>query len=132
MFQVPPDDRESDSALAESLSGNTLADQSSLPRWMLLVLVRYITSPQSHLCLAHVRNHCLGQHSNNSFYGVRLGGLFAGAQSGVPGYFTALLSPSSLGNGVAATQCLCKMLTVVENSLAEDKEAAIWLACARR
>ena len=41
-----PLDRESDSALAESLSGNTLVDQSSLIRWMLFVLVRYITSLQ--------------------------------------------------------------------------------------
>ena len=40
-FKASPADRESDSALAELLSGNTLADQSSLLRWMLLVLDLY-------------------------------------------------------------------------------------------
>ena len=41
-FKIPPADRKSDSALAELLSGNTLVHQSSLPRWMLFVLVIYI------------------------------------------------------------------------------------------
>ena len=40
-FKSSPADRESDSALAELLSGNTLADQSSLLRWMLFVLDLY-------------------------------------------------------------------------------------------
>ena len=43
-FKGSPADRESDSALAELLSGNTLADQSSLPRWMLFVLDLYFFS----------------------------------------------------------------------------------------
>ena len=41
MFLDPPTDQESDSALAELLSGNTLADESSLLRWMLFALVIY-------------------------------------------------------------------------------------------
>ena len=45
-FKIPPADWESDSALAELLSGNTLVDQSSLLRRMLFVLVCYITSLQ--------------------------------------------------------------------------------------
>ena len=40
-YKGSPADRESDSALAELLSGNTLADQSSLLRWMLFVLDCY-------------------------------------------------------------------------------------------
>ena len=42
-FKGSPADRESDSALAELLSGNTLADQSSLLRWMLFVLDHYLS-----------------------------------------------------------------------------------------
>ena len=41
MFLDSPADRESDSALTELLSGNTLADQSSLLKWMLFALVIY-------------------------------------------------------------------------------------------
>ena len=41
-FKGSPADRESDTALAELLSGNTLADQSSLLRWMLFVLDFYL------------------------------------------------------------------------------------------
>ena len=48
VFLDSPADRESDSVLAKLLSGDTLADQSSLPRWLLFVLVRYIMSLQSH------------------------------------------------------------------------------------
>ena len=43
-FKVPPTDRESDSTLEELLSGNTLAHQSSLPRWMLFVPVIFTSS----------------------------------------------------------------------------------------
>ena len=46
MFLDSPADRESDSALAELRLGNTLADQSSLLRWMLFVLARCIISLQ--------------------------------------------------------------------------------------
>ena len=41
MFLDSPADRESDSAMRELLSGNTLVDQSSLLKWMLFALVIY-------------------------------------------------------------------------------------------
>ena len=90
-FKIPPADRESDSALAELLSGNTLVHQSSLPRWMLFVLVHYIAS---FLCSGFGVNLDL-----DTATGGPLANPKAGTQSGVPDRFTALLPPSSLGSG---------------------------------
>ena len=101
-FKIPPADGESDSALAELLSGNTLADQSSLLRWMLFVLVRFITS--FHSTYSYTRSLLQSLQASSKLTSASLCAVQVRGLS-VPNPYHDKLERSSLGSAFQNVHC---------------------------